>query len=278
MVTMVLWDKDHDELVKKAFGGLTSFGDGILGADAEAVKVMVSCMADFEGKSIADAQQLRYASKSKSRLLRQFTNLPVGVARLAALDTWIVNAKKEKHSMELVEGLARQLQSSLSQDLLKSGSAHKIAEHFRKLKKELLGILANAPDELPEQRPEHFNVCADIFAKAAAAIGTAYASKLDEAIAKILKAFATDAQDIQVASLVSKIDEAKKTMPHADEAGITDIGNQSSPGSGLPRRLTGPFGLVHSHFLGCRSVGRALTQEVASGDSGELFFVVSPPV
>lgn len=225
VVTMVLWERDQQQRAKDAFAGLRKLSQTLQG-DAKSIETLDECMQSFEGKSAAYLQDLRAATKGTSRLIRQFSNLPLGVQVIAALDDRIVHLKRQQQCIEQAEAVLRRLESKQSSDSLRGDEAEQVGQHFSKIRKDFAAVLANAPDGFVDEHPAILKKCEDRFMEAVVRISSICATEFDTALFSIVVDLTADPPSETLEQCCSAIEELSASLKPADTVKVGEIGDQ----------------------------------------------------
>jgi hypothetical protein len=189
IVNTLLWDKDGLQYAQVSFEVLVKHKDR-WPAEAASITSMAACLRDqCTSLPLNEAVELRAFFKATgSRLIRQFCSLPLGAPRLALLDCYILQLRKDDASLTSVQQCKRQLESADTALVLRSGDAPKIAAHFSAMKKTFIGVVATCKAGLAGEHPDLFKSCTSAFDSAIAAIATVYFTALDKLLYEYMTA------------------------------------------------------------------------------------------
>jgi hypothetical protein len=187
ILTCGFWNKDDDTLAMKVAASLENV---LCRMDANcearaACQTMVALVGKLDDKKpLKYFMDLRVSSKGGQRLLQHFTGLPVMVTKLAALDKWILDAKKDQTMVNKIADLQKELTNPSSTAVLKSGDADKIKVHFSALKKKALHILVLCGSDAASNREEQLQALCEEFDKVVCVIASNHISLWDSAFGK----------------------------------------------------------------------------------------------
>lgn len=182
-VNQVLWDKDGAAVAKQTLDAISPRID-ILPADFKAAFATVaSCLHPLSSETVDTWQTLKAETKSTHRLVRQFVNLPLGVHIMKAIDSHILQAKKNQVVGDKLDKLKKEMVAS-SMNKVKKFDEFVIA--MGKFRKEFIGALAGVSDETRDELASRVQPCTKLLDDACKTIGSHYAGLLHTALHSLI--------------------------------------------------------------------------------------------
>lgn len=228
ILTIAMWDKDRPEVAQKMLSSLVARAQ-LFGGEVDNLRIMEKAFGPFSlsVRSLHEWQELRANTRAGGRLMRQFANLPVGLNILSQLDAFILRVKKDRMHIEQIETLQRQLNSSEAGDHLQSEHSKCVA-FFARLKKELLGIVANCDLDFVSEQQSLLATIADKFEEVIRRISVGAASRFDSSLKDVLMDVFMLAKSPKDAAPAEEYDEKLSNLTglilSAEDSGMNSIG------------------------------------------------------
>ena len=216
-------------------------GDGFCADGSTTLKSIRATLDDMDSHDVTYLQDLRLKFKSAptGSSLSSFMQSTLGSTRMVVMDARIAKMRKTAVVVQSLETLKRVLVSAESQGLLEASFTDLayIRKHFTKLRKELMGIIANAPPEVMEAGTDPhrlLNECTAVFSATIKHLEYLYNTLLDDSLVGVFEAMnkiRVAADEVQSSQdsvspeqiCLAALAKCRKVVPDAQPAGVVDL-------------------------------------------------------
>lgn len=225
IISIIMYTKDDEERAREVICKLNQHSD-LWPSEKEALAVMkqVTDKLSLDSRTVSEWGDIRAGAKATGRLMRQFANLPLGVALLSRLDAFIPKSKQDRFFLDQLEGIQRKLKGSEAAEA-KRGDIAKCVEFFSSQKRELLSLCSNFTCDNENQQKTLIDGCADVLDSVVDLIGVHYASLFDTRLRELLALavkISTDKGDTTEAYVDDLVKSVRSAAPSAEDREIVN--------------------------------------------------------
>jgi hypothetical protein len=118
--------------------------------------------------------------------MKHFSSLPVGMACCNAVDTLLLESKKDKIALDKIAVITKEMASGTTLAVNRSMDATKIIAHHSRLRKDMFAVLGNCTPNFIANHEDKLKTVCEGFELVVALLGTIHITAFDRALSPVL--------------------------------------------------------------------------------------------